>query len=83
MGDWALAQIDLRGSGASFQRDSQKLSEHSSVKYIGLEEPVWAGRLDQMFSRDPFQPQRFCDPVMQEAYLPFYSPTNAQQDLMH
>jgi len=31
--------------------------------YCALWDHVWAGRLDEIISRDPFQPQLFCDSI--------------------
>lgn len=60
----ALAQAAHRGCGGSLLGQLQKLPG------CGLEDPAvggsaWAGRLDQMTSRGPFQPQPFCDSVLQ------------------
>jgi len=57
-GDQELVHFSLRGCGISIRGDTQKLSGHipgqpSVTSY-------WSRVLDQMTSKDPFQPQPFC-----------------------
>lgn len=62
-GDWSVAQVAQRGCGISFLEDTQKSSG------LGPEQPALgvsgcAGRLDQVTSRSPFQPQPAGHPVL-------------------
>lgn len=56
--DQALPQVAQRDCGASTLGDTQK-PDHGPGQ-PAVDKPEWFGGLDQMMSRDPFQPQLFC-----------------------
>lgn len=61
--DRALAQVAQEGCRVSILGDFQKPNGHSPGQ-PAISDPVWAGGLDQITFRGPFQPQQLCDSVM-------------------
>ena len=62
-GDQAVPQIAQGGCGVSIVGDTQNSSGHG-LGHPALGGSIWAGGLDQMTSRGPFQPQPFCDSLL-------------------
>ena len=61
-GDGALEQAAQGGCGVSFSGDTQDLPGHGPVQ-PAVGDPAFAGGLDEMTHRGPFQPRTFCDSV--------------------
>jgi len=64
-GDGALAQAAQGGCGVSFSGDIQIPPGRSPVQ-PAVGDPAWAGGLDWVTHRGPFQPLPLCDSVIAE-----------------
>ena len=62
-GDGALEQAAQGGCGVSFSGDIPALPGRGAVQ-PALGDPAWAGGLDWVTHRGPFQPLPFCDSVV-------------------
>jgi len=62
-GDGALAQVAQGGCGVSFSGNIQDLPGHGPVQ-PALGDPAWAGELDWVTHRGPFQPLPCWDSVI-------------------
>ena len=68
-GDRALAQAAQGGGGVSFSGDTQDPAGCSAVQ-PAVVDPAWAGGLDWVTHRGPFQPLPFCDSVIHVDVVP-------------
>ena len=66
-GDRALEQAAQGGCGVSFSGDTQDPPGRGPVQ-PALGDPAWAGGLDWVTHRGPFQPLLFCDSVKPSAW---------------
>ena len=66
-GDRALEQAAQRGCGVSFSGDIQDPPGQGPLQ-PAVGDPASAGQLDYMTHRGPFQPQAFCDSLINTAF---------------
>lgn len=68
-GDWSLAQVAQGVCGVSHSEDIQKPRGNAPWQ-LAVGGPVWAGALEQVPSRGPFQAHPFCVSVLLGSQVP-------------